>query len=106
TNMETVKSAILKKNRIIRDLKEEKEKLDQQLSGTLDRSKMPTGEIVVTVSGSKPANGRLKLSYVVMNAGWRPSYDIRVDDVSDPAVIIYKADIWQNSGIEWKDVKV
>jgi uncharacterized protein (TIGR02231 family) len=106
TNMETVKSAILKKNRVMRDLKEEKEKLEQQLSGTLDRSKMPTGEIVVTVSGSKAANGRLKLSYVVMNAGWRPSYDIRVDDVSDPAVIIYKADIWQNSGIEWKDVKV
>ena len=106
TNMETVKVAILKKNRIIRDLKEEKEKLEQQLSGTLDRSKMPTGEIVVTVSGSKPASGKLRLSYVVMNAGWRPSYDIRVDDVSDPAVIIYKADIWQNSGIEWKDVKV
>ena len=105
-NMETVKNAILMKNRVIRSLKEEKDKLDQQLAGTLDRSKMPTGEIVVTVSGSKPANGRLKLSYVVMNAGWRPSYDIRVDDISDPAVIIYKADIWQSSGIEWKDVKI
>jgi uncharacterized protein (TIGR02231 family) len=105
-NMETVKNAILMKNRVIRSLKEEKNKLDQQLAGTLDRSKMPTGEIVVTVSGSKPANGRLKLSYVVMNAGWRPSYDIRVDDISDPAVIIYKADIWQSSGIEWKDVKI
>ncbi len=106
TNMESVKSALLKKSRIIKEYREEKEKLEQQLAGRVDRSKMPSGEIVVTVSGTRPATGKLKISYVVMNAGWRPTYDIRVDDIADPAVIIYKADIWQNSGIEWKDVKV
>jgi len=106
TSMESVKGAILKKTRIIRDYTKEKEKLEQQLAGTMDRSKMPTGEIVVTITGSKPAAGKLNISYVVMNAGWQPSYDIRVDDISDPAVIIYKASIWQNSGVEWKDVKV
>ncbi len=106
TSMESVKGAILKKTRVIRDYTKEKEKLEQQLAGTIDRSKMPTGEIVVTIAGNKPATGKLKMSYVVMNAGWQPSYDIRVDDISDPAVIIYKANIWQNSGVEWKDVKV
>ena len=106
TSMESVKGAILKKTRVIREYTKEKEKLEQQLAGTIDRSKMPTGEIVVTITGTKPATGKLKMSYVVMNAGWQPSYDIRVDDISDPAVIIYKANIWQNSGVEWKDVKV
>lgn len=106
TSMESVKGAILKKTRIIRDYTKEKEKLEQQLAGTVDRSKMPSGEIVVTLSGSKPVSGKLRFSYVVMNAGWQPSYDIRVDDISDPAVIIYKANIWQNSGVEWKDVKI
>jgi len=106
TNMESVKTAILRKTRLIKEYKEEKEKLDQQLAGAIDRSKMPTGEIVMTLSGSKPVTGKLNLSYVVMNAGWQPSYDIRVDDITDPAVIIYKANIWQNSGVEWKDVKV
>jgi uncharacterized protein (TIGR02231 family) len=106
TSMESVKGAILKKTRVIRENTKEKEKLEQQLAGTVDRSKMPTGEIVVTITGTKPATGKLKMSYVVMNAGWQPSYDIRVDDISDPAVIIYKANIWQNSGVEWKDVKV
>ncbi len=106
TSMESVKGAILKKTRVIREYTKEKEKLEQQLAGTVDRSKMPTGEIVVTITGTKPATGKLKMSYVVMNAGWQPSYDIRVDDISDPAVIIYKANIWQNSGVEWKDVKV
>ena len=67
---------------------------------------MPTGEIVVTVTGTKPVTGKLKLSYVVMNAGWQPSYDIRVDDIADPASVIYRAKIWQTSGIDWKDVRV
>ncbi len=106
TSMESVKGALLKKTRVIRDFSKEKEKLEQQLAGSIDKSKMPTGEIVVTINGNKPATGKLQISYVVMNAGWQPSYDIRVDDISDPAVIIYKADIWQNSGVEWKDVKV
>ncbi len=106
TNIESLRTAILKKQRIIKDYKDEKEQLEKQLTGSLDKSRMPTGEIVVTVSGSKPVTGKLSLSYMVMNAGWRPSYDIRVDDISDPAVIIYKANIWQNSGIDWKDVKI
>ncbi len=106
SNMESVKSAIHKKLRIIKEYREEKEKLEKQLAGTIDRSKMPTGEIVVSITGSKPVAGKLKISYVVMNAGWQPTYDIRVDDISDPAVIIYKANVWQNSGIEWKDVKI
>ncbi len=106
TNMESVKTALLKKKRTITDYQEEKQQLEKQLAGTIDKSKMPTGEIVVTVSATKPSTGRLKLSYVVMNAGWHPSYDIRVDDINDPASIIYRANIWQNSGIDWKDVKV
>ncbi len=106
TNIETLRTAILKKQRIIKDYKDEKEQLENQLRGSLDKSKMPTGEVVVTISGNKPVTGKLSLSYMVMNAGWQPSYDIRVDDISDPAVIIYKANIWQNSGIDWKEVKV
>jgi uncharacterized protein (TIGR02231 family) len=105
-NIESVRTAVLKKQRIIKEYSEEKDKLEKQLSGTLDKSRMPTGEIVVTVTSGKPVTGRLRLSYMVNNAGWRPSYDIRVDDISDPAVIVYKAGVWQNSGIDWKDVKI
>ncbi len=106
SNIESVKMAVLKKNRVIKEYNEEKKKLESQLAATVDKSKLPTGEIVVTVTGTKAATGKLKLSYVVMNAGWYPAYDIRVDDISSPASIIYRANIWQNSGIDWKDVNV
>lgn len=105
-NTESVKFAILKRNRLIKDYEKEKLALENQLSSSVDRSKLPTGEIVISVTNTRPVTGKLLLSYVVMNAGWVPSYDIRVDDISAPASIIYKANIWQNSGVEWKEVKV
>jgi len=105
-NTESVKFAILKKSRLIKDYEKEKQALENQLAGSVDKSRLPTGEIVVTVTNTKSVTGKLKLSYVVMNAGWAPSYDIRVDDISAPASIIYKANIWQSSGVDWKDVKI
>ncbi|MCJ7821051.1 MAG: DUF4139 domain-containing protein, partial [Bacteroidales bacterium] len=106
TNIESVKFAMLRKSRLIKDYEKEKEALENQLANSADRSKLPTGEIVVSLTCKKSVAGKLKLSYVVMNAGWVPSYDIRVDDISAPASVIYKANIWQNSGMDWKDVKV
>ncbi len=106
TSTESVKGAILKKNRTIKGYREEMEKLEKQLSSSVARSRMPSGEVVVTLSSDKAAAGRLMLSYMVMNAGWVPSYDIRVSDITDPATIIYRAGIWQNSGVDWKDVRV
>jgi len=106
SNTESIKTTILKKKRLIKGYDEEKRQLENQLATTVDKSKLPTGEIVVTVAGTKTTTGKLELSYVVMNAGWYPTYDIRVDDIASPASIIYRANIWQNSGIDWKDVKV
>jgi uncharacterized protein (TIGR02231 family) len=106
TNMETVKQNILKKTRLIKDYVKEKEALETQLQTSVAKSKLPTGEIVVSASATKQVNIKLNLSFVVMNAGWYPSYDIRVNDIGSPASIIYKANIYQSSGIDWNNVKV
>jgi|WetSurMetagenome_2_1015567.scaffolds.fasta_scaffold67448_1 uncharacterized protein (TIGR02231 family) len=106
TSMETVKQTILKKTRLIKDYQKEKESLEAQLNLSVTKSKLPTGEIVVSASAVKDVNIKLNLSYVVPNAGWYPSYDIRVNDVDSPASIIYKANVWQNSGIDWDNIKL
>ena len=99
SNTEAVKTAVLKKRRTIREYEKEKQQLESQLAGTVDRSRLPTGEIVITLSGTKAVNAKVMLSYVVMNAGWYPAYDIRVSDISSPATVIYKANVWQQSGV-------
>ena len=105
-NMETVKQSTLKKTRLIKEYQKEKESLEAQLGASEARAKLPTGEIVVSATASKEVNIKLNVSYVVPNAGWYPSYDIRVNEVGSPASIIYKANVWQNSGIDWNNIKL
>ena len=106
TNMDQVTMTVLKKNRLIKDYERQIAALQKQISDRTGKQQLPSGEISVSVSSAKPVAGRFSFSYVVSNAGWYPSYDIRVDDISLPVNILYKANVFQNTGTEWKDVKL
>lgn len=106
TNMDQVTLTTLKKERIIKEYEKQLTNLQQQLSAKLGREQLPSGEITITVSGEKQVTGKLNISYVVSNAGWYPSYDIRVDDIKNPVSITYKANVFQRTGTPWKDVKL
>ena len=106
TNMDQVTMTVLKKNRLIKDYEKQIAALQKQISDRTGKQQLPSGEISVSVSSAKPVAGRFSFSYVVSNAGWYPSYDIRVDDISLPVNILYKANVFQSTGTEWKDVKL
>lgn len=106
SNMDQVTTTVLKKGRLIKDYEKQIAALQQQIANKLGKQQLPSGEISVTVTSAKPVSGKLNFSYVVTNAGWYPSYDIRVDDITKPVSIFYKANVYQNTGIAWKDVKL
>jgi uncharacterized protein (TIGR02231 family) len=106
TNIDQVSVARLKKQRQIKEYEKQIIALQQQLADKTGKLQLPSGEILVTVSTEKPVSGKMTFTYVVSNAGWYPSYDIRVDDINKPVVIFYKANVFQNSGVEWKNVKL
>jgi uncharacterized protein (TIGR02231 family) len=105
-NMDQVTMTSLKKQRLIKGYEKQIAALQQQLSDKLGRQQLPSGEIYVAVQSDKQVSGKLNFSYVVSNAGWYPSYDIRVDDINDPVKIYYKANVFQNTGVAWKDVSL
>jgi uncharacterized protein (TIGR02231 family) len=105
-NMEQVTITSLTKERLIKDYEKQIAVLQKQIADKLGRQQLPSGEISVTVIVEKQLSGRLILSYVVTNTGWYPSYDIRVDDIKNPVTIYYKANVFQNSGVDWKDIKI
>lgn len=106
TNIEQVTMTTLKKERLIKDYEKQENALQQQIAARLGKQQLPSGEISVTVTSEKQLTGKFTFSYVVSNCGWYPSYDIRVDDIKNPVTIFYKANVFQNSGIAWKDVKL
>jgi uncharacterized protein (TIGR02231 family) len=105
-NMDQVTTSVIKKNRLIKDYEKQILALQQQISDKFGKQQLPSGEITVTVSAEKPVTGKLTYSYVVSNAGWYPSYDIRVDNITKPVTIFYKANVFQSTGVTWKDVKL
>ena len=106
SNTDQVTMTILKKGRLIKEYEKQISILQQQISQKLNKQQLPSGEISVTITSEKQVSGRLTFSYVVSNAGWYPSYDIRVDDIKNPVTIFFKANVFQNSGVVWKDVKL
>jgi len=106
TNTDQITNTKLKKNRLIKDYEKQLAALQQQINDRMNRQQLPSGEISVSVTADKPVSGRMTFTYVVGNAGWYPSYDIRVDDITKPVAIFYKANVYQASGVEWKNVKL
>ncbi len=81
-------------------------KLLNQISAMQLSSNEATSEIRIRVKSEAAGNADLEINYLVANAGWYPKYDIRVKNVSSPLSLTYKAEVYQNTGVDWKDVKL
>jgi uncharacterized protein (TIGR02231 family) len=62
------------------------------------------GEITLLVNSGISKVTEIDLKYIVSNAGWTPSYDIRAEDINKPINLEYKAFVYNNTDIDWKDI--
>lgn len=81
-------------------------KLNQQLFEINGAPKGPTAEIVVLVSSAIKQTVNIDLKYLVSDAGWAPSYDIVTEDVNKPITLKYRAKVYNNTDVDWKDIKI
>lgn len=101
----SLKQSKLSYEKSIEELKKQSGALEKQineLNGKKDDT--TTGEIVVKVNSTSASTSLFTITYVVSNAGWLPSYDVRAKDVQSPMQIVYKANVRQNTGEEWNNV--
>lgn len=75
-----------------------------QLSEMGPKPKAPVKEIVLSFWAEEPGLVQVKAMYLVRAAGWVPMYDLSVANTSRPVAISYKANIFQSTGRDWKDV--
>lgn len=104
--MTEVKNKQLEINQRIANLNKDITKIQQQLNELNAQNTKASGEIVVTVMAKEAGMAKMGISYVVNNAGWYPSYDLRVTDISKPMYLKYKANVYQGSGEDWSNVKL
>ena len=67
---------------------------------------LPNHKVMVTIKTDLALAGKLILNYMVAGASWTPSYDLRANQINEPIALTYKANIIQNTGENWDDVKL
>ena len=96
----------LELDKIIKKSEIEVLKITNQIAQIKGNQGEETSVVVVTILSNNSTNVNFTLSYFVVNTNWTPSYDLRVKDISKPLNMTFKASINQNTGEDWKDVKL
>ncbi|MGE6352532.1 DUF4139 domain-containing protein [Flavobacterium sp. NPDC079362] len=88
-------------------LNETLQKLNNKLEvDTSKEEKTSSGKLIVQVMNEVAGTVPLDISYLTNNATWTPFYDLRAESVTSPINMMYKAQVVQNTGIDWKKVKL
>jgi len=88
----------------VADLQKEVNKYQEQVDQIYNTKLDSYAEVVVKIEADRNVNASFELSYLVDGASWYPNYDLRVKDIENPVALMAKANINQNTGIDWKDV--
>jgi len=101
-----IKLAYIKYNRELTALKEKNNAASQKILALGAPQSTAISQVLVMVSAKREVKAKLGLSYYVTSARWYPSYDLRVKDVSSNLIIDYKANVSQQTGEDWSNVKL
>ena len=104
--LQEIKTQWLKVRQEVEKDEERYNRISQQLSRLRGRSSNQVGEVVVQVSANAAVNSSFWLSYNIFQAGWEPVYDIRVADIDQDLELMLKANAYQNTGEDWKNVSL
>nr|WP_315247921.1 DUF4139 domain-containing protein [uncultured Flavobacterium sp.] len=98
----------------INNLSEKQQKLNEtlrKLNNKLEvnankEEKTSSGKLVLQVMNQTAGVIPFEISYLTNNATWTPFYDLRTESVTSPINMMYKGQVVQNTGIDWKKIKL
>jgi hypothetical protein len=93
-------------NRNLKKMDLEVQKINRQLIELNQKKDLSTSEVIVAVDVKEAMTANFRLTYLVKQSSWFPTYDVRVQDITKPINLQMKANINQQSGEDWKDVKL
>jgi uncharacterized protein (TIGR02231 family) len=88
------------------ELNKQQAALHKEMQEVRQRLQRTSGEIMVKVNAENAVSANFSLSYIVPNASWTSAYDAKVNDLAKPVNITHKANIVQNTGEDWNNVKL
>ncbi|WP_299248553.1 DUF4139 domain-containing protein [uncultured Cytophaga sp.] len=105
-HLEEIREEVIDNKMLIKKYQSSLTRFNNQLAEYNQIANQPSSTIIVTVSAKTGLTGSLTTSYITSNAGWYPLYDIRAKDAKSPVQLAYKAQVFQKTGYDWKNVKI
>lgn len=94
-------------------LKQKKEKLKSietklvlQIDEEAKKNNKSGGNLTLQLNCAIAGKYDFVITYITGNAYWNAFYDIKTTSVSNPMKLIYRAKLYQTTGIDWKQVKL
>lgn len=102
----SLKMKEIERNKTLKSLNDHKTDLENQIRTLTSQKEYPSGEILVKVDAKLTKSYAFELTYLVANAGWFPSYDIRAKNINEPIQLVYKANVRQDTKVDWNNVRL
>ncbi len=80
--------------------------LNSQVAEEQKKNTKSTGKLILQLNCAVAGKYDFNISYITQNAYWTPFYDLRAESIVAPLKLIYRAKIFQTTGIDWKQVKL
>lgn len=101
-----INQLIFKNNKIKVKYDKQRSQYQKQLLELDAEVNPPTSDITATFVTNKDVETTITFKYLIPTAGWTPKYDIRTEGTGKEVTLVYRAILFNNSGLDWKDIKI
>lgn len=101
-----LKQKVLAIDKQVKQGNELKNNLQQQLNEVNAKRNQPRGQLLLMLHANQATQGSIKCAYTAGNSGWGAEYDLRSDGPGSPVTLVQKANVYQNTGMDWENVKL
>ncbi|MCB0402015.1 MAG: DUF4139 domain-containing protein [Flavobacteriales bacterium] len=104
TRIMEINKAMAKIDRSVAENNKTISRIYNELNQANAKTNYSRGEITLLLEANANVTTDIELKYLVSNAGWTPSYDIRAEDINKPIKLEYKAFVYNNTDIDWNNI--
>lgn len=106
SRIKEINTEVYKLDKKVKPCNETIERLNREITELNGKPATPTAEITVLLNANAKTTLNMELKYLVGSAGWAPAYDLIAEDVNKPIELKYRAKVYNNTNVDWKNVKM
>jgi len=81
-------------------------RIKNQIAEDDKKNTTTSGRLIIQFNTAIAGKYDFSFSYISPNAYWVPFYDVKMESITAPLKIIYRAKVFQTTGIDWKQIKL